>query len=392
MTNGNVRAWICWRLQSLPFHLLWILQRRYELWAETSLSVAALAISVPPLLAVLQINDLKSWIQADASYFLHPYEQLEHISGRLLMTVWLGAVGLYATRRLAANQLGPKLLERFNGKEMYASRRRAYRELFWWSAGDRAVLIQYEAELPYWGDLRMASPNEDHAVGISQVLGFAAELQHYARRGLVDRTTARALLRDRFSWFIFFFEELAEEIKLSHDRLERENLVDKRALYPFPFCYPPHTVRWLRIYLDLHAFTDDKVSRLQQGVPDQVAEYPQQTEFIQGLHKQTDIQEFQILLDSNYFQPGSIFARRNERAEKRQHKFPSDGRGGFVRLRVKREDWRHYLLLDVGIPRPTTFLRYVDYVSFDVGRYWYTRLTIQGAVPREGVPNPYATS
>ncbi len=374
-----------WRVRRLWFRLWWIFERRRNLFVETFLLIFAVLCTVALLRKPGDFVCIRSWIHSMPSFLQSPILLLGKANASEASALWLAWCGMYATRRLAANQLAPKLLERFNSNQMYDSRGLAYQELRYWSAGDRKLLIEFECEHPYWIESSTASVNDDRAVGVSQILGFVAELQHCFLRGLIDRRTTKNLLRDRFSWFIWFLLQLAEEIKASHDGLISQGKLDNQARFRFPFVYAPHTLRWLSIQCEIETFGSDLCYGLKHGSPGQVSlKEPSMPQEIQGLDNLEDLSTYDLVLDSNIWFPGSVFERRSQRAEDRGWKFDNEGYGGFIRLRMKRDDgdWRSHFLLDIGSPRPMGFQRSINYLTYDEARIWYRRLRMQGAVPQ----------
>jgi hypothetical protein len=380
-----------WFLRRILLRPIWAIKIRGNLLLESLLLVVAILLSLPSLFDSLSLCRPLQVVSATIPWLASPLRALSQTGAKDLFPLWLAWAAMYATRRLAANQLGPKLLERLNSDAMYASRRKTYSEMFWWCAGDRLLLIQFECETPYWAEVSVKEITDDRSVGISQVLGFIIELRTYFFQGLLGRRVIRVLLRDRFSWFVWFFRQFAEEIKACHDQFVEDEAFADRARMPFPFVYGPRSVRWLCIVCQLEYFAHPKTYRSARGEGPQIEPVPKIFDDIQGLHHDNDLKDYKILLDSNVFAPGTIFARRNKRSLARGWDFDVEGSGGFIRLRVKRDasDWRHFLLLDVGVPRPTSFERFINYLDYEDARTWYERLYLQGARPFPNVSNPF---
>ncbi len=390
--NFRESVWVFgWFLRRNLLRPIWALKVRGNLLVESLLLVVAILLSLPSLFDSLSLFGPLQAVSTSIPSLASPLKALSQTGAKDLFPLWLAWAAMYATRRLAANQLGPKLLERLNSDAMYASRRKAYSEMFWWCAGDRLLLIQFECETPYWAEVSVKKITDDRSVGISQVLGFIIELRTYFFQGLVGRRVIRVLLRDRFSWFVWFFRQFAEEIKACHNRFVEDGAFADRARMPFPFVYGPQSIRWLCIVCRLEYFAHPKTYRSVRGVGSKIDPVLATVNDVQGLHKNVDLDDYLILLDSNVCAPDSIFGRRNKRSLARGWEFDVSGSGGFIRLRVKKEssDWRHFLLLDVGVPRPTSFERFVNYLEYEDARNWYERLHLQGALPAAGVSNPF---
>jgi hypothetical protein len=305
-------------------------------------------------------------------------------------TMLAGAVAANVARRLAGNQLAPRLLERFNGTEMYAARRDAYRDEFLWWAGDRSLLIQYQAADTFLVSDALKAANLDVHLGVSRLYGFIIELHEYYHRGIIDRAALIVLFRDRFSWFVRFLTEFARELERSYDCLVDEKKDDPTRRVPFPFVYAPHVVDWLVRTLDLQAFVRMplRVAREDQRHLFDVTPTERWSE-IQGLLKRDDLATYRLLLDLNHGLPDSLLARRRVAFTEGEQEYDVHGRRGFLRLRarvasdhVQAVPRDKDFMLDVGYPTPYGFYRRVDYLNHDDARSWYQRMLSQGAVEK----------
>lgn len=306
--------------------------------------------------------------------------------------LWLAWAAAYASRRIAANQLTPKLLERFNGDAVYQSRRYAYKAMQWWMAGDRQLLMRYEAEVPHWVLALPDHVSADASVGVSQLLGFISELQHYAVQSSLSVNPLRELMRDRFCWFVRFLCEFATEVQAGHIEQAKNKRPGAYPRVPFPFVYKPHSVKWLIRTFNLQAFATAPTP----GDAQQTKVDPDESEArrIQGLGILEDLESFKVLLDSNLHEKNSIFERRNTNADDRGWTYDVKGTGGFIRLRIKHNPSDppevYFGMLDVGMPQLGTFERSIEYLDKSEIHEWYLRLTIQGATPQAGAFNPHA--